>query len=142
MPKLRPVALWVSPDEPCYSLKEVELQSPGSKGWHRYQIVLVVRGDRLAEYRVDLGPRERWPFPCFVIPGAVPVGNGRVDIIETVGRLQFLAEEQRGRPPVEAQYPELFPGLDLKKRALDTLEQRIARKRRRSVNGPFISITR
>jgi len=47
--------LSVNQNEKAYSLQEVHLQSPGSKGFHRYRIILVNRDGKLAEYREDLG---------------------------------------------------------------------------------------
>ena len=47
--------LSVNQNEKAYSLQEVHLQSPGSKGFHRYRILLVNRDGKLAEYREDLG---------------------------------------------------------------------------------------
>ena len=36
-------------------LYETEEQSPGSKGFHRYQIIHVERDGKLAEFRTDMG---------------------------------------------------------------------------------------
>ena len=45
----------VNPNEKAYSLQEAHLQSPGSRGFHRYRILIVKRDGRLAEYREDMG---------------------------------------------------------------------------------------
>ena len=42
-------------DEKAYSLQEIHLQSPGSKGFHRYRIFIVNRNGNLAEFREDMG---------------------------------------------------------------------------------------
>ena len=42
-------------DEKAYSLQEVHLQSPGSRGFHRYRIFIVNRDGNLAEFREDMG---------------------------------------------------------------------------------------
>ncbi len=77
--------------EPCWSLSEVNLQSPGSKGWHRYRIMYVVRNDRLAEYREDLGPVTLYKgVEQFRIPGGVQVG-GTMEILHTVEELVDIA---------------------------------------------------
>ena len=47
--------LSVQGNEKAYSLQEVHLQSPGSKGFHRYRIIQVNRDGELAEYREDMG---------------------------------------------------------------------------------------
>ena len=52
---LIPATLYVLPNEKAYSLQEVHLQSPGSKGFRRYRILIVNRDGNLAEYREDMG---------------------------------------------------------------------------------------
>lgn len=47
--------LTVQGNEKAYGLQEVHEQSPGSKGFHRYRIILVNRDGKLAEYREDMG---------------------------------------------------------------------------------------
>ena len=53
----------ISPDEPCWGVIEQNRLMPmpdGSTQWRRMQIVLVNRGDGLAEYRTDLGNAFLW----------------------------------------------------------------------------------
>ncbi len=52
---ITPATLTVNGNEKAYSLQEAHLQSPGSRGFHRYRIIMVNRGGVLAEYREDLG---------------------------------------------------------------------------------------
>ena len=52
---LIPATLSIWGNEKAYSLQEVHLQSAGSRGFHRYRIILVNRGGNLAEYREDMG---------------------------------------------------------------------------------------
>ncbi len=47
--------LTIQPNEKAYSMQEVNLQSPGSHGFHRYRIFIVNRDGRLAEFREDMG---------------------------------------------------------------------------------------
>lgn len=47
--------LSVQGDEKAYSMQEVHLQSPGSRGFHRYRILIVNRDGKLAEFREDMG---------------------------------------------------------------------------------------
>ena len=61
----------ISYDEPALSLWEGNLQSPGNRGWHRYQIIRVIRKDRPATYREDLGIMEAFAADQFYIPGGV-----------------------------------------------------------------------
>lgn len=88
--------LAVSNDEPCFLLAELNLQSPGSRGWHRYQVLTVVRNDRLAQATVDLGPREQYAAAEFrVLGGVQDEVTGKIDILCTVGELRDLADVQR-----------------------------------------------
>lgn len=83
-------------DEPCFGLAELNLQSPGSKGWRRYQVLQVVRNDRIAEHRRDLGPAGLFVAPQFRIPGGViDEATGRIEILHTVGELVDIADYQR-----------------------------------------------
>ncbi len=51
---------YVKPDEKAYSLQEIHEQSPGSRGFHRYRIILVNRDGKLAEYREDMSLASRF----------------------------------------------------------------------------------
>ena len=50
-----PATLAVHGNEKAYGLQEAHLQSPGSRGFHRYRIIMVNRGGVIAEYREDMG---------------------------------------------------------------------------------------
>ena len=52
--------LQVNGNEKAYSLQEVHLQSPGSRGFHRYRIIMVNRDGNLAEYREDMGLASKY----------------------------------------------------------------------------------
>lgn len=52
---LIPATLSVQENERAWSLQEAHLQSPDSKGFHRYRIILVNRDGKLAEFREDMG---------------------------------------------------------------------------------------
>jgi len=82
-------------DEPCMGLYEMNLSVPG-KGIHRFQILNVIRGDKVAECRIDLGPKTK--ADQFRIPGGV-VDNvtGKGEILHTVGELQDIADHLRSR---------------------------------------------
>jgi len=60
MNKVYPITLTARPEEKAFALYESDEQSPGYKGFHRYQIILVNRGDKLAEYRIDMGESAKW----------------------------------------------------------------------------------
>ena len=90
---------YVKSDEPCLGLYELNYQSPGSKGFRRYQIALVMRGDKgdqPAEYRKDLGTAKKFKgVDQFRIPGGVRLPSGRYDICHTVGELMDIARDLR-----------------------------------------------
>ena len=71
MSKLISAAIEVHLDEPAFNLSEVNLQAPDNSGWRRYQIIYVVRGEKMAEYREDLGPKDDFSADSFRIPGGV-----------------------------------------------------------------------
>lgn len=84
-------------DEPCYGLFELNFQSPGSRGFHRYQIIQVIRNDRIAEFRKDLGASKKFKgIDQFRIPGGFK-SNGTVHIVHKVGELIDIANEMRHR---------------------------------------------
>ena len=83
MAKLYPIALEVQDGEKAFALYEINEQSLGSRGMHRYQIILVNRGDKLAEFRIDMGSATKWKGIRFInIPSLWE---------HSVGELQFIA---------------------------------------------------
>ena len=100
-------AVDVQRDEPAFALVEVNLQPPDSSGWRRYQIIYVIRNDRLAEYREDLGPRANFTAEAFRIPGGVwDADTRRIEIVHSVAELKDIAENVRLGPIVA---PEIQP---------------------------------
>lgn len=85
------------PDEPCLKLVEVNLKTPDEKEWHRYQILHVIRNDKPAEIRIDLGKVDD-KLNQFWIPGGF-VFEGCAHIEHTVAELQEYANQMRGNPP-------------------------------------------
>ena len=59
---LLPSTLEVSYDEPAFNLSELVQPSPLGAP-RRFQIILVIRNDALAEYRIDLGPASDFTTP-------------------------------------------------------------------------------
>jgi len=107
MSKLISAAIEVHLDEPAFNLVEVNLQAPDSKGWRRYQIISVVRGQRLAEYREDLGAAKDFTADVFRIPGGVwDASTRRMEVLHSVGELREVAEAVRLGPTVR---PEIQP---------------------------------
>jgi len=94
-------------DEPCLLLVEMNLKTPDQRERHRYQIIHVIRNDKPAEIRLDLG-KEDDRVNQFRIPGGFVLNN--VPHIEhTVGELQEIAHQIRGRPAFKT---EDIPDLD------------------------------
>ncbi len=83
---------FVLDDEPCLSLKEISRQSPDSKGFHRYQIIQVLRDDKIVEFERDLGLSSNIKVDQFRIPGGYTRGNGGV-IVHNVGELIDIAAQ-------------------------------------------------
>lgn len=52
---ITPVANTILGNERAWGLFEIHEQSPGSRGFHRYQIIQVVRDGQIAEWRRDMG---------------------------------------------------------------------------------------
>ena len=101
MTKLISAAVEVHLDEPAFNLTEVNLQAPDNSGWRRYQIISVVRGERMAEYREDLGPKEDFTADAFRIPGGVwDAATRRMEVLHSVGELREIAEFVRLGPTV------------------------------------------
>lgn len=122
-----PATPFVHPDEKCALLAEVNLPTPDSRGVHRYQVLYVVRGDALAEHRVDLGPRANFAAAQFRVPGGV--GN---DILHTVGELRDIADWQRaGLQPMPVPEP-----ADLVGEWHDLNDRRRKARRNQSLFGP------
>lgn len=60
MSNLKAVATTIFGDEKAFSLLELHLQSPNNRGVRRYQIIEVNRGDKITEWRKDMGPAKNW----------------------------------------------------------------------------------
>jgi len=93
---------WVAFNEPCMGLYELDYQSPGSKGIHRYQIILVVREDKTYEYRKDLGSSKKFKgIDQIRIPGGVVnKWTGKMHIVHTVGELMDIADKLRANKSI------------------------------------------
>ena len=102
MSKLISAAIEVHLDEPAFNLSEVNLQAPDNSGWRRYQIIYAVRGERMAEYREDLGPKDNFTADAFRIPGGVwDASTKRMEVLHSVGELREIAEYVRLGPTVK-----------------------------------------
>lgn len=95
----------VAADEPCWSLSDLIQMSPDSKSVNRYEVVKIMRGERIVEFRRSLGPAINFNAEEFVIPGGVQNG-GRFQVLHTVGQLREIAEAFREEKP---RAPQLEP---------------------------------
>jgi len=113
---------YVNEDEPCLGLFEMNLQSPDSKGFHRYQIVYVMREDKPAEYRKDLGATKKFKHDQFRIPGGFyDSDEDRYYVEHTVGELRQIADDLRAKPFPKALLKHL-EGPDLIRKMIDQIE--------------------
>lgn len=138
MTKLLAATIEVSLDEPAFSLVERNLLSPDSRSLRRYQIILVVRGDRLAEYREDMGPAESFAADELgVTGGVIQEGTGRCEIVHTVGEVREIADMLRdGRLSIEVEPAPLWP------RFFDELDVAQRERARISAYGPLVKVER
>jgi len=89
---------FIRKDEPAWSLKELNLPPADFGPPHRYQIVKVVRNDRLVEHRTDMGPASAFGITkqLNIIGGTVDE-RGRGHVWETVASLLDYADSLRGK---------------------------------------------
>lgn len=82
----------IHPDEKAYALVEVPIITNNSQRVHRFQVIYVNRGDRLAAHVIDLGP-ELVKLPASRIPSFWE---------HTVAELQDLAVQMRNDMELES----------------------------------------
>ena len=120
-------------DEPCFSLKEIIEPAPDSKSVRRTQVLKVMRGDSVAEFRRDLGLASSFKASEFVIPGGVAdERNGRIEVLHTVGELQDIADYIRSDVYVPPERPE---GIDLIQAYRDSFDKKRRHRKRLSQFG-------
>jgi len=91
--KIVPIANTIFGNEKAWGLGEMHEQSPGSRGFHRYQVITVLRDGELAEFRKDLGLASLYKG---INPIAIP------SLWEhTVDELFFLADQLRGQSQID-----------------------------------------
>ena len=80
-------------DEKAYGLFEIDEQSPGNRGFHRYQILQVLRDGVIAEFRTDLGLTDNFKG----------VNQIRIPSFfeHTVDELKDMADYLRGEPRID-----------------------------------------
>lgn len=101
MTKITPIALAVTGDEKAIGLVETNMQAPDNSGFHRYQIIYVVRDGQMAEFRRDMGLSKEWKGHNLInIPSLLE---------HTVDELMDMAEEARNEVKIDVKD---FLGLD------------------------------
>lgn len=122
------IAHEVSKDEKALRLAERNLMRPDSKGVNRYQLIYVVRNDKLAVYREDMGPSDNYTALEFEI------WSGWQD---SVAYLRDMANKQRNSDvPLPERYIESIENNDMINRYIDMVEQRRKLVANRSFSGP------
>lgn len=133
-----PMTLWIRRDEPCLLLAELNLKTPDQRGFRRYQVLIVVRNDRPAEFRIDLGPVTR--EEQLRILGCVQSGGERhIEVLHTVEELQEIAEYMRNR---DSGWSQQIEPRDLVTEYHSYMEQLPLVLRHASVSGPMVTVTR
>ena len=84
---------FVLEDEPCLRLSELVKPSPSGQP-HRYQIIKVLRDDKIHEFRDDLGLASNFKIDQFIIFGGFDYGK-KGEIWHSVGYLRDLAYQVR-----------------------------------------------
>lgn len=123
-------------DEPCYYLGEFIRPSRSFKSSSRYQLIKVVREDRLVTAWVYLGPAKGFAQDEFQIPGG-EITEGRGKVWHTVAELREIADELRSRKPRR----ELEPA-DLQGAFRRFSEERKRRAKRQSTFGAGVKLQR
>ena len=83
---MKVIATTLDPNEKVFRLTEVNLTRPPTHQPHRYQIILVNRGDRIAEWWYDLGPVGNFTANQFTFP---------LIWEHSVAEAQYMAEVKR-----------------------------------------------
>jgi hypothetical protein len=91
-------------DEPAFCLTELAHNRPDFRGFHRYQIIYVPRGEKLSEHWRDLGPAGDFSAGPFRVPGGVIDSTGRIEILHTVAELKEIADQLRIHPARVSEY--------------------------------------
>jgi hypothetical protein len=123
-------------DEPCYVLAELNLPSRSGKSKSRFQVLRIVRNDRLVTAYVYMGPAGKFKADQIVIPGG-QVEHGRGISWHTVAELQGMADELRAQPLHRETEPS-----DLQKAFQTVVEEKKRRRSKQSSFGPVSQLVR
>ena len=123
-------------DEPCYVLAELNLPSRSGKSKSRFQVLRIVRDDRLVTAYVYLGPARTFKADQLLIPGG-QVEHGKGIAWHTVAELQEIADEMRSQPLHRETEPS-----DLQTSFQNMVEEKKRRRRNQSSFGPAGQLVR
>ena len=124
-------------DEPCFFLGEENRLSRSGKTMVRYQLLKVVRNDRLVTAYVYLGFAKKFQADQFHMLGGWVDETGKGQAFHTVGELQEGADEIRSRPPRR----ELEPW-DIQTAFQNVVEERGRSARHLTTSGPTGQLVR
>lgn len=117
-------------NEPCFFLGEFDLPSKSGKSKSRYQLLRVVRQDRLVTAYVYLGPAASFSADQFTMVGGWFSEDGKGYAEHTVAEMQDGADELRTKP----QRRELAPS-DLQGAFRNMTEEKGRRRKKQSSFG-------
>ena len=119
----------VQAGEPCYMLVERNLPPPDFTTPHRYQLLQVLRGDKLVWFSRDMGSELAWP-------GTMELrvtGDGEKD---TVAQMMDIADEMRNDPYWSKVEAEIRAGSTLVEDYGNLLYERAKAVQNQSTFGP------
>ena len=123
-------------DELCYVLAELNLPSQSGKSKSRFQVLRVVRNDRLVTAYVYMGPASTFKADQLMIPGG-QVEHGKGVAWHTVAELQDMADELRAKPLFREAEPS-----DLQTAFQNMVDEKKRRRRKQSSFVPSVRLVR
>ena len=118
----------ITEDELALGLRETIRPSPDFKSRHRYQVIFVVRGEKVVEWMHDMGPETNFKTDQFNIVGGTKLPDGGISVWANVGYLREVADQIRrdgfeserryGKEPRQDLVQAYLEELDMKNRAL------------------------
>lgn len=95
---LEPITQYISEDEPCFQLTEVDFV-PEKGETRRYRTFFVMRSDRITKFIEDMGPaKEQTADQCRILGGVIDDVTSRINIFHTVAELREIADGLRLKP--------------------------------------------
>ena len=92
--------------ELAYYLSEINLPGRPGEGNHRYQIIGVIRNDKLCDCHIDMGPITKFPGADQLrIITAVNTSNDRVAALHTVEQAMAMADSLRALKVDKSEWP-------------------------------------